>query len=162
MGETESGALPLDIDELSVWVKSFGEHFKFTGGIFANTDGVADYTDDIDNFGMGVFYDASEGDSGVYAEPHAMMTGTALVNGFLAEMTFVPVTGQLLLAPNLNNKATGDYATGQATVRGTVQCVRREDGTYLGIGMSRRFVPRPPEGAEEYVFLPVACGAERG
>jgi hypothetical protein len=111
MGESEGEALPLAIDELYVWVKPFGEHFKFTGGIFENTDGVADYTDDIDNFGMGAFYDASEGDNGAYTEPVPLVNGTALVNGFLAEAAFGPITAQLHLAPNLNNKAGGAYFT---------------------------------------------------
>jgi hypothetical protein len=109
MGESVSGPLPLDIAELSVWVKPFGEHFKFTGGIFENTDGIGDYTDDIDNFGMGVFYDASEGDNGVYTAPVPLVNGPALVNGFLAEASFGPVTAQLQLAPNLNSKAAGAY-----------------------------------------------------
>ena len=112
MGESENEIIPLSIDELYAWVKPFGDIFKFTAGIFENTDGVADYTDDIDNFGMGVFYDASEGDNGVYTDPVAAMTGPALVNGFLAEAAIGPVTAQMLLAPNFNSKATGAYFTG--------------------------------------------------
>ena len=134
MGESEIGNLPLAIDELYVWVKPFGEHFKFTGGIFENTDGVADYTDDIDNFGIGVFYDEAEGDNGVYTEPHAMMTGTALVNGFLAEAAFGPVTAQLQLAPNLNSKAAGAYFTGLFDAMGLPLTVDDAEARMFRIG----------------------------
>jgi hypothetical protein len=109
MGETEVEVPPLAIAELYAWVKPFGDHFKFSGGIFENTDGVADYTDDIDNFGIGVFYDESEGDNGVYTEPVAHANGIALVNGFLAEAAFGPITAQLQLAPNVNSKSAGEY-----------------------------------------------------
>jgi hypothetical protein len=110
MGEpVTEGVSPLAIDELYVWIKPFGEHFKFTGGIFENWDGVADYTDDIDNFAIGVFYDGVEGDNGVYTEPTAVMSTPALVNGFLAEAAFGPITAQLHLAPNFSGKAAGVY-----------------------------------------------------
>jgi hypothetical protein len=110
LGESGIEVPPLSINELYAWIKPFGEHFKFTGGLFANKDGVADYTDDIDNFGMGVFYDGSEG-NGVFTEPEDALTAPALVNGFLAEAAFGPVTAQLLLAPNLSNKTTTVYFT---------------------------------------------------
>jgi hypothetical protein len=99
-----TGTPPLAIDELYAWVKPFGEHFKFTGGIFENTDGVAEYTDDIDNFGMGVFIDFDDYIS-PYREPESLKTGTALVNGFLAEAAFGPITAQLHLAPNFSGKS---------------------------------------------------------
>jgi hypothetical protein len=98
-----SGPPVLAIDELYAWIKPFGEHFKFTGGIFENTDGVTDYTDDIDNFGMGVFYDDDEYE-GPFLEPESSKTGAALVNGFLAEAAVGPITAQLHLAPNFSNK----------------------------------------------------------
>jgi hypothetical protein len=99
---------PLAIDELYAWIKPFGTHFKFTGGIFENTDGVADYTDDIDNFGMGVFYDDDD-HIGPYLEPESSKTGTALVNGFLAEAAFGPITAQLHLGPNFSGKSAAPF-----------------------------------------------------
>jgi hypothetical protein len=106
-----AGGPPLAIDELYAWVKPFGEHFKFTGGIFSNTDGVPDYTDDIDNFDIGVFYDGSES-GGYYTEPVNVMTSPALVNGFLAEAAFGPVTAQFLLAPNFSIDGTTSFYNG--------------------------------------------------
>ena len=103
-----AGPPVLSIDELYVWIKPFGEHFKFTGGIFENTDGVADYTDDIDNFGMGVFYDDDEYES-PFLEPESAKTGTALVNGFLAEAAFGPVTAQIHFGPNFSNKGAAPF-----------------------------------------------------
>lgn len=98
---------PFSIDELYAWVKPFGEHFKFTGGIFENTDGVTDYTDDIDDFPMGFFMwgdvrDPFAEDGHPFREP-GENSNAALVNGFLAETTFGPVTTQFLLAPNYSN-----------------------------------------------------------
>jgi hypothetical protein len=81
-------------------VKPFGEHFKFTGGIFENNDGVADYTDDIDDFAMGVFV---SGGPFLYVEPEET-SNTKLTSGFLAEASFGPVTAQLLLAPNYSKE----------------------------------------------------------
>jgi hypothetical protein len=109
------GEGPLSIDELYVWIKPFGEHFKFTGGIFENTDGIADYTDDIDNFDMGVFIRGEDG--APFSEPEEI-TGGALANGFLADAVFGPVTLQFLLGPNhskesatvLGNDLFGDVA----------------------------------------------------
>jgi hypothetical protein len=93
---------PFSIDELYVWIKPFGEFFKFTGGIFENTDGLADYTDDIDNFGMGVFI---WGEGGApFSEP-TEITGGALANGFLTDAVFGPVTAQFLLAPNYSKES---------------------------------------------------------
>jgi hypothetical protein len=88
---------PLVLDELYAWVKPFGRHFKFTGGIFENKDGAADYTDDIDDFSMGVFIIGADG--GTVEEP-TEITGVGLVSGFLADAVFGPVTLQLHLAPN--------------------------------------------------------------
>jgi hypothetical protein len=92
-----AGNPPLSIDELFVWIKPFGEPFKFTGGLFSNTDGLADYTDDIDNWEMGVFVT----EDGILSEP-TEITNAALVSGFLAEGTLGPVTLQFLLAPNFS------------------------------------------------------------
>jgi hypothetical protein len=97
---------PFSIDELYVWVKPFGSHFKFTGGIFENTDGVADYTDDIDIYGMGVFIIGEEGPVG---EPEAT-TDPALTNGFLTDLIFGPVTVQFLLAPNYSGESASGLA----------------------------------------------------
>jgi hypothetical protein len=83
-------------------VKPFGEHFKFTGGIFENNDGVADYTDDIDDFAMGVFIGGEDDDP--FSEPEEI-TNTKLTSGFLAEASFGPVTAQLLLAPNYSKES---------------------------------------------------------
>jgi hypothetical protein len=99
---------PLALDELYGWVKPFGEHFKFTGGIFENTDGVADYTDDIDDFGMGVFF-PGEGDER-FTEPEETSSPT-LVNGFLSEAAFGPVTLQFLLSPNYSKESASILAS---------------------------------------------------
>jgi hypothetical protein len=103
------GGSPLSIDELYAWVKPFGEHFKFTGGIFENKDGVADYTDDIDDFPMGVFV-FGEGVGEPFTEP-TDNTNAALVNGFLAEGIFGPVTAQLLLSPNYSKESSSVLAS---------------------------------------------------
>jgi hypothetical protein len=102
------GRSPLSIDELYVWIKPFGEHFKFTGGIFENTDGIADYADDIDNFDMGVFIFSEEG--GAFGEPEEI-TGGALANGFLTDAVFGPVTLQFLLAPNYSKESASVLGT---------------------------------------------------
>ncbi|MDR3171808.1 MAG: hypothetical protein LBU17_09310 [Treponema sp.] len=99
---------PLSIDELYVWVKPFGEHFKFTGGVFSNTDGVADYTDDIDNFGMGVFTISEEGEA--FEEPYDL-SDPSLTNGLLTDVAFGPVTVQLLLAPNYGKESASAWAS---------------------------------------------------
>ena len=91
------GQNPLSIGDLFVWIKPFGEHFKFTGGIFENTDGTADYIDDIDDFSMGVFIIGEDG--GAFSEPEDM-TNAALTSGFLSDAVFGPVTLQFLIAPN--------------------------------------------------------------
>jgi hypothetical protein len=93
---------PLALDELYGWVKPFGPHFKFTGGIFENKDCVADYTDDIDDFAMGVFF---PGEDGELFEGPSEMTNTALVNGFLTDAIFGPITVQFLLAPNYSKES---------------------------------------------------------
>jgi hypothetical protein len=108
LGERFAGS-PFSIDELYAWVKPFGEHFKFTGGIFENTDGVTDYTDDIDDFPMGFFMwgdvrDPFAEDGHPFREP-GENSNVALVNGFLAETTFGPITAQLLLAPNYSDES---------------------------------------------------------
>jgi hypothetical protein len=109
-GETADilGQGPLSIDELYVWVKPFGRNFRFTGGIFENTDGVADYTDDIDNFEMGVFLGGEDGEP--FSEP-GEITNAALVSGFLADGVFGPVTVQLLLAPNYSKESASVFAS---------------------------------------------------
>ncbi|MDR0642356.1 MAG: hypothetical protein LBG07_07855, partial [Treponema sp.] len=95
-------------DELYGWVRPFGSRFKFTGGIFENTDGMADYTDDIDNFDMGVFMVGEGGEP--YAEPEET-TNTALVSGLLSEAVFGPLTLQFLLAPNYSKESASIMAT---------------------------------------------------
>jgi hypothetical protein len=96
---------PLSIDELYVWAKPWGSHVKFTAGIFENMDGVADYSDDLDLFDMGVFI-TGEG-YGLFAEPDEL-TNPSLSSGLLTDLIFGPVTLQFLLAPNYNKeKATG-------------------------------------------------------
>ena len=102
------GEGPLSIDELYVWIKPFGEHFKFTGGIFENTDGIADYTDDIDNFDMGVFIWGEDGEP--FSEPEEI-SGGALANGFLTDAIFGPVTLQFLLAPNYSKESASVLGT---------------------------------------------------
>jgi hypothetical protein len=92
----------LSLDELSVWIKPLGQNFKFSGGIFENTDGIGDYTDDIDNFGMGVF---SAGEDGAFFTDPGAETGVGLANGFLAEAAFAPVTVQLLFGHNFSKKS---------------------------------------------------------
>jgi hypothetical protein len=93
----------LTLDELYGWVKPFGEHFKFTGGIFENTDGLADYTDDIDDFGMGVFLPGEDDDP--FSEPEPIMTAPSLSDGLLTDVIFGPVTVQLLLAANYSGES---------------------------------------------------------
>jgi hypothetical protein len=101
-------APPLSIDELYVWVKPFGSYVKFTGGIFENMDGVADYSDDLDLFDMGVFI---TGDEGGPAEPDEL-TNPSLSNGLLTDLFFGPVTLQLLLAPNYSKEGTTELFGG--------------------------------------------------
>jgi hypothetical protein len=103
-----SGDFPLALGELYGWVQPFGGFVKFTGGIFENTDGVAGYTDDIDDYGMGVFLLEDEG----AAEPDAELTGPALVNGFLTDLIFGPVTLQFLLAPNYSKERASELVSG--------------------------------------------------
>jgi hypothetical protein len=102
--------VPLALDELYGWIKPFGEYVKFTAGIFENTDGIADYTDDIDDFGMGVFIFGEDG--GVFGEPDADFTGTALKNGFLADLMFGPVTLQVLLGANYSGDSASPLVNG--------------------------------------------------
>jgi hypothetical protein len=99
---------PLKIDELYAWVRPFGSRFKFTAGIFENTDGLADYTDDIDDFDMGVFFFGEDGEP--FAEP-TEMTNAALVSGLLSEAVFGPVTLQFLLAPNYSKETATLFAS---------------------------------------------------
>ena len=102
------GQNPLSIGDLFVWIKPFGEHFKFTGGIFENTDGIAGYTDDIDDFPMGVFLVGEDG--GAFEEPEDM-TNAALTNGLLTGAVFGPVTLQFLLAPNYSPESASILAS---------------------------------------------------
>ena len=127
IGDMFAGS-PLAIDELYAWVKPFGEHFKFTGGIFENKDGVADYIDDIDDFPMGVFFIGEEG--APFDEP-TEMTDTALTNGFLTDFIFGPVTLQLLLAPN--------YSKESASVLGSGLLTTMSGGTPMTIDSEARF-----------------------
>jgi hypothetical protein len=103
------------IDEIYAWIKPFGDHFKFTAGIFENTDGIADYTDDIDNFDMGVFV-FGEGDE-AFTEP-TVNTNTALASGFLPEATFGPVTVQLLFSPNFSKNSANNFFDDYLTLTG--------------------------------------------
>jgi hypothetical protein len=96
------GDFPLGLDELYGWVRPFGSRFKFTAGIFENTDGLADYTDDIDNFDMGIFLVGENGDP--FTEP-MQYSIAALVSGLLSEAVFGPVTLQFLLAPNYSRES---------------------------------------------------------
>jgi hypothetical protein len=96
------------LDELYAWIKPFGPNFKFTGGVFENTDGIGDYTDDIDNFGMGVFLVGEDGEP--FGGPGAE-TGVGLANGLLAEAVFAPVTIQLLLGPNFSKASSSNLFT---------------------------------------------------
>jgi hypothetical protein len=105
---------PLTLDELYGWVKPFGSHFKFTGGIFENADGVADYIDDIDEFDMGVFIPGEGSES--FTEPNSTdETNTVLANGFLTDAIFGPVTLQLLLASNYSKESASELASGLLT-----------------------------------------------
>ncbi|MDR0785337.1 MAG: hypothetical protein LBE74_05570 [Treponema sp.] len=87
--------------ELYGWIKPFGSIVKFTAGIFENTDGIADYTDDIDDFDVGVFI-LGDGDE-PFAEPMKYFSA-ALVDGFLTDLYLGPMTVQLLFGPNLGKK----------------------------------------------------------
>jgi hypothetical protein len=118
---------PLALSELYGWVKPFGEHFKFTAGIFENTDGVADYTDDIDEFSMGVFV-TGEGEE-FFTEPNSVdETNTALTNGFLTDAIFGPITVQLLLASNYSKESASELAGGLLTaMTGSPTTVDAED-----------------------------------
>jgi hypothetical protein len=122
---------PLSLDELYVWVKPFGEHFKFTGGVFENTDGVADYTDDIDIFGMGVFIFGEGG--APFSEPEAV-TNSALTNGFLTDAVFGPLTVQFLLAPNYSKESASGLANGLL-----VEPVNAAGGSLPDIDADKRF-----------------------
>jgi hypothetical protein len=100
---------PLSVDELYVWVKPFGAHVKFTAGIFENMDGVADYSDDLDLFDIGVFI-TGEGYN-LFAEPDEL-TNPSLSNGLLTDLLFGPVTLQFLLAPNYSKEKNTDLFDG--------------------------------------------------
>jgi hypothetical protein len=106
IGETIGYDFPLALDELYGWIRPFGSRFKFTGGFFENTDGVADYTDDIDHFSMGVFSPGKV--DAPYTEPEEL-TNAALVNGLLSEAAFGPITLQFLLAPNYSEESASDF-----------------------------------------------------
>jgi hypothetical protein len=93
----------LRFPELYGWIKPFGNIVKFTAGIFSNTDGIGDYTDDIDDFGIGVFIMGEEGDS--FSEP-MKYTDASLSDGFLTDVYLGPVTLQVLFGPNFGNNRT--------------------------------------------------------
>ena len=100
---------PLSIDELYGWVKPFGPVLKFTAGIFENTDGIGDYTDDIDEYGIGAFILGEDGEP--FSEPDPTYTGPALTNGFLTDFAAGPVTLQLLLASNYSGDSGSELAS---------------------------------------------------
>jgi hypothetical protein len=120
------GTSPLSIDELYAWIKPFGESFKFTGGIFENTDGVAGYRDDIDDFDIGVFVLGEDG--AAFTEP-VENTNAALVSGFLVGAAFGSVTVQLHLAQNYSKESGSDVVNGffSAAAGGTFPPVENED-----------------------------------
>jgi hypothetical protein len=111
--DSETAALntasSLDIDELSVWVKPFGSYVKFTAGIYVNMDGVADYSDDLDLFDMGVFI-TGEGLE-LFAAPDEL-TNPSLSSGLLTDLILGPVTLQFLLAPNYGEEKATDLLAG--------------------------------------------------
>ena len=120
-GADALGQNPLSIDELFVWIKPFGEYVKFTGGIFENTDGVAAYTDDIDDFKiMGVFIVGEDG--AAFSEPEDM-TNAALTSGLLTDAVFGPVTLQFLLAPNYSPESASGLATDYFAAFGSTSTV---------------------------------------
>jgi hypothetical protein len=115
------------IDELYVWGKPFGQNFKFTAGFFENTDGIGDYTDDLGNFGMGVFL---VGQGGAAFTGPELTASVALTNGFLTEAIFGPITAQLLLGPNFNTKSASKFYTSYAGLPSTFEAGSR----YFNIG----------------------------
>jgi hypothetical protein len=94
----------LYLDELYGWIKPFGKYVKFTGGVFENTDGLADYTDDIDDFEIGVFMPGEDG--APFTDPNSSIGNNAtLSTGFLIDLIFGPLTLQLDLAPNYSKES---------------------------------------------------------
>jgi hypothetical protein len=75
IGEMFAG-FPLALDELYGWVKPFGEHFKFTGGLFDNTGGLADYTDDKVDFAKTTL-------SGSFGDAEDTLTAFSIPIGFV-------------------------------------------------------------------------------
>jgi hypothetical protein len=126
------GGFPLTLDELYGWAKPFGEHFKFTGGIFENTDGLADYTDDIDNFSMGVFLLGEDGEA--FSEPEPIMTAPSLTDGFLTDVIFGPVTVQLLLAANYGKEIASDLVSRLLTQPGSTPLSIDAEERFFRIG----------------------------
>lgn len=94
-------AAMLSFPELYGWIKPFGNAVKFTAGIFENTDGIADYTDDIDDFDVGVFILGEKGEP--FTEPMKYFNA-ALVDGFLTDLYLGPMTIQLLFGPNIGKE----------------------------------------------------------
>jgi hypothetical protein len=109
IGEMFGPSSPLSLDELYGWIKPFGKHFKFTGGVFENTDGLAGYTDDIDDFSLGVFLPGEDGEP--FSEPEPMMTSPSLTDGFLTDLIFGSLTLQLLLAANYSGESASALAS---------------------------------------------------
>jgi hypothetical protein len=111
--DSETAALntasPLSVDELYAWVKPFGSYVKVTAGIFENMDGVADYSDDLDLFDMGVFI-TGEGLE-LFAAPDEL-TNPSLSSGLLTDLILGPVTLQFLLAPNYSEEKATEFFTG--------------------------------------------------
>ena len=100
----------LALDELYGWIKPFGPVVKFTGGIFENSDGIAGYTDDIDEYGIGVFSFGGGGEP--FSKPDGEFNGPALKNGFLTDLVLGPVTVQFLLAYNFSGESATDLNNG--------------------------------------------------
>jgi hypothetical protein len=105
----------MSFSDLYGWIKPFGDILKFTAGVFKNTDGVADYTDDIDDFDVGVFILVDE--ELPFAEPMKYFNA-ALADGFLTDLYLGPATIQLLFGPNLakNHMASEVFGGGALTV----------------------------------------------
>jgi hypothetical protein len=111
-----SDALPepvLSLDELYGWVKPFGPVVKFTGGIFQNMDGIAEYNDDIDEYDMGIFLPGEDGE--LFVEPGVgetlLYSIPALANGFLTDLVLGPVTLQFLLASNYSGESASTLSS---------------------------------------------------
>ncbi|MDR1466315.1 MAG: hypothetical protein LBI40_01675 [Treponema sp.] len=97
--------------ELYGWVKPFGDVLKFTAGIFKNTDGIADYTDDIDDFDVGVFIIGDKGEGETHFVEPSRYSNAALADGFLTDLYFGPAVIQLLFGPTIGEGHIADFFT---------------------------------------------------